>query len=170
MPLRTCLHHCNPPRSSQSPTPSVSMTVPISWPSSPHSPFHPAPMAPPSFLTSSPLTFHPVFFRAQHHPLECPASKILLLFLPASLLHYLDLFLSLFSQDNRSELLIFPLLLAPALYTKVKGKRQKGEKQVCLETNSPSMKGHLGIFIKCDFLSHTLNDHLKAYKGPGSKL
>ena len=51
-----------------------------------------------------------------------------------------------------------------------KGAGQKGEKQVCLETNSPSMKGHLGIFIKCDFLSNTLNDHLKPYKGPGSKL
>ena len=42
-PLRTCLHHCKPQRSSQPPTPAVSMTVAISWPSSPHSPFHPAP-------------------------------------------------------------------------------------------------------------------------------
>lgn len=68
---------------------------------------------------------------------------------------------SLFSQDNWSELLLFPLLSAPALYTKVKGKHRRGEKQVGLETNSPSLKGHLGVFIKPDFLSHALYDHLK---------
>ena len=42
-PLRTCLHHCKPPRSGQPPAPAVSMTMAISWPSSPHCPFHPAP-------------------------------------------------------------------------------------------------------------------------------